>query len=56
LEIERPKRALRVLTHAKEVCEQNVKADPGPQGLLDILNSELEKLQNERAQKKNGLT
>jgi tetratricopeptide (TPR) repeat protein len=49
---ERPKRALRILNHAKEVCEHNIETDPSLQEFLDLLNPELEKLQNELAEKK----
>jgi tetratricopeptide (TPR) repeat protein len=49
---ERPKRALRILDHAKAVCEHNIKTDPTLQEFLDLLTPELEKLQNELAAKK----
>jgi tetratricopeptide (TPR) repeat protein len=48
---ERPKRALRLLAHAKEVCEHNVKIDPSLQKFLDLLYPELEKVQRELAAK-----
>jgi hypothetical protein len=44
---ERPKRALRLLEHAREVCEHNVNTDPTLQNFLDILNPEFEKIRNE---------
>jgi hypothetical protein len=44
---ERPKRALRLLEHAKEVCEHNVKTDPTLQNFLDIFNPEFEKIRKE---------
>jgi hypothetical protein len=48
---ERPKRALRLLTHAKEICEHNVKTDPTLPEFLDRLYPELEKIQQELALK-----
>ncbi|MDR2628734.1 MAG: hypothetical protein LBC30_01955 [Puniceicoccales bacterium] len=44
---EQPKRALRLLEHAKEVCEHNIKIDPTLQNFLDIFNPELEKIRSE---------
>ncbi|MDR2812951.1 MAG: hypothetical protein LBB05_04170 [Puniceicoccales bacterium] len=44
---ERPKRALRLLDHAKEVCEHNIKIDPTLQKFLDLLYPELEKIRHE---------
>ncbi|MDR0740917.1 MAG: hypothetical protein LBF34_04385 [Puniceicoccales bacterium] len=44
---ERPKRALRLLEHAREVCEHNVETDPSLRKFLDIFNLEFEKIRNE---------
>ncbi|MDR1590551.1 MAG: hypothetical protein LBR92_00950 [Puniceicoccales bacterium] len=44
---ERPKRALRLLEHAKEVCEYNAETDPALKEFLTLLNPELEKIQQE---------
>ncbi|MDR0417907.1 MAG: hypothetical protein LBH08_00520 [Puniceicoccales bacterium] len=49
---ERPKHALRLLTHAKEVCNHNVKTDKTLQTFLDLIDPELEKIQREVTSKK----
>jgi hypothetical protein len=46
---ERPKHAFRLLTHAKEVCDHNVKIDKTLQTFLDLIDPELEKIQRELA-------
>jgi tetratricopeptide (TPR) repeat protein len=51
-ENERPKRALRVLTHAKEICERHCGSNPEFQELLDLVNLELGKIQGEVSTKK----
>lgn len=42
---ERPKRALRSLTHAKEICEHNLKANPDLQEFIDAANTEIARIQ-----------
>jgi tetratricopeptide (TPR) repeat protein len=51
-ENERPKRALRVLTHAKEICERHSESNPEFREFLDTLAPELDKVQSEVDAKK----
>jgi tetratricopeptide (TPR) repeat protein len=51
-ETERPKRSLRVLNHAKEICERHSESNPEFQKFLDLISPELLKIQGEVGAKK----
>lgn len=51
-ENERPKRALRVLTHAKEICERHSESNVEFREFLDVITPELNRVQSECDAKK----
>jgi hypothetical protein len=51
-ETERPKRALRVLSHAKEICERHSESNPEFKEFLDLISPEFLKIQEEVEAKK----
>ncbi|MDR1434982.1 MAG: hypothetical protein LBI77_01085 [Puniceicoccales bacterium] len=51
-ENERPKRALRILTHGKEICERHSESNPEFKKFLDLISPELLKIQEEVGAKK----